>query len=173
MLKYCANNFDFDHLVKIDSTIIDYAERQDSLLQPWVLDYFYDMSRINALLFSDRYSEFPHYFGSHLLANGSCQGFEAWAKTKNLKMNYYAEFLDGAPAFYTGKFYVMSNDFVKYVAKNGEHMANRHVLNVGGSEDTFIGRMFTKFHGSKWQYEKPWDNNLRESSALNRNSSLV
>ena len=25
MLKYCANNFDFDLLVKIDSTIIDYV----------------------------------------------------------------------------------------------------------------------------------------------------
>tara|TARA_Y100001933_G_C18982643_1_gene557249 strand:- start:449 stop:1795 length:1347 start_codon:yes stop_codon:yes gene_type:complete len=165
MLKYCANNFDFDHLVKIDSTIIDY---KDNLLPEHMSEFYYDTSRIDTLLYSNDYSDVPHYFGSCLLANGSCQNFDKWAAHKNMKINYYEEFPDGPPAYYTGKFYVMSNEFVKYVAKSGKQLANRHVKNMGGSEDTFIGRMFTKFHGSKWQYQTPWKQDLRNTTALMR-----
>ena len=39
MLKYCTENFQFDHLIKIDCSIVGYTERGDTLFKPNVLNH--------------------------------------------------------------------------------------------------------------------------------------
>jgi len=155
MIKSCVDNFDFDNIIKIDANILDYSKRKNLFLSKSCLRRFYSDHKIKSIIFQNSYKS---YFGTHLIRYVSEESFKIWADNKNIKnINYNKEFLgDDFPSFYTGKLYGLSYNFAKFIAKTGEYTAYNHKKNLGGAEDVFVGRMFSKFYRKDWIYDKDW-----------------
>ena len=162
MIKYCVENFAFNNIIKIDANILDYSCKSNLFLSESCLNKFYSEDAINSLIFHN--SNRP-YFGLHIIGHVSKESFKLWATNKKLEnINYYKEFIDEKfPSFYTGKMYGISYDFAKFISQSGEKTAYNHKKNLGGVEDVFVGRMFSKFYMKNWIYEEHWKNDYINS----------
>jgi hypothetical protein len=163
MIKFCTENFNFTHIIKIDPNILEYKNRHNIFMDYDCLNHFYNEDRISKIIFDN---ESESYFGTHLISYVSKKSYEQWAFDKKItNVNYDLEFgIERFPSFYTGKLYGVSFDFACYIAKYGKNLAYNHMKNLGGSEDTFVGRLFAKYiKKTNWPYDSPWVCDLKES----------
>ena len=147
MIKYCVSNFEFDVLIKIDSTIIGYDVRLNMKLGNGVSDFVYNLTDVEKMLFSDSwFDDHGDYGGVVLYDSPDEHGLRFWGvdRSVSLPITYDANFQPSS-AYYTGKFYFMSKKLCEYVMENGEELARSYVKNLGGSEDVFIGNLFGKY----------------------------
>lgn len=152
MIKHCVSDFEFDVLVKVDASICGYGDREIvGTYTKEIRNFLYNLDRVENALFSDEwFRQHGDYGGVHLSTRGTHRGIEGWAIAKGVEIDFNAEFFENADPFFMGKFYFMSRDFCKFVAENGKELAIRHVKNLGGSEDSFVGRMFSKYNHGDW-----------------------
>jgi len=163
MIDYLVKNVNFTKIIKLDPNIIDYSKKDNIFMGADCLDFFYNSKRIESAIFNDDNRD---YFGIHLINHISKKNYESWAFTKQLKnINFDTEFKgESCPPFYTGKLYGVSHDFSTFISSNGKHIAMNHKKNLGGSEDTMVGRLFAKYIKKiNWTYEQPWIGDLKES----------
>jgi chondroitin 4-sulfotransferase 11 len=157
MIKYCVSNFEFDQLVKIDPSIVAQSKGVGGGHSAETLSFFYDLNRIENMVFSDDYMTNRGGYGGAMLQGGeNSRGYTGWAQMKGVDVNYDAEFSADSPTpfIYTGKFYFVNNEFCNYIAEHGEKTAYRYVENLGGSEDMFVGKMFADHKKDQaWIYQ--------------------
>ena len=140
MLDYCVHHFDFQHLLKIDVTTImthfDMPEYEDR--NP------IDLNEL--VLFLKTALHKKDYDGFTLHPHASRNNAENWATKKGVTINYEKLFGDGhLPPFYSGKCYILSKRFARYVSQHGQEMAKEHEKYFLGAEDVMIGRSYERF----------------------------
>ena len=140
MMDFCVNNFEFQYLLKIDVTTImthfDGAEYEGR--NPIDLD--------ELLLFLKKLPCDEDYNGFSLHRHATRNGAESWAAKKGKLISYEKIFGDNnMPPFFSGKCYIVSHRFARFVSENGQEMAQEHEKYFLGAEDLMIGRMYAKF----------------------------
>ena len=154
MIKYCVSNFDFEHLVKIDSSTFGYDARRNECLGDKTIQFLYSLGEIEKVLFSTGwFNKHGDYGGAVLQPRGDRRGVESWARNRGLTVSYDKEFQSRSPAYYTGKFYFLTKEMCQYIANTGEELAVRHVKNLGGAEDMYVGRMIAEQQDNQQWYE--------------------
>jgi len=142
MIEFGVSNFRFDNLLKIDITTVmtqaelgtpEYSERKAM-----------DMAALAGWLRQADYGR--DYMGFMLHERAGRDGAENWARKKGLNIDYTRLFGDGPmPSFYSGKCYVVSRRFAKFIARFGAVAAEEHHRFLPGSEDVMVGRMYHRF----------------------------
>lgn len=163
MIKFCVENFKFKNIIKIDPNILSYSNKKHIFLNNNVLRYFYNEQRLKDIVLNE---DSRHYFGSQMITYVSKKNYEIWADSKKLtNIDFYKEFThEKFPIFYTGKVYGISYDFARFISLYGFNIAKNHIQNLGGSEDTFVGRMFQKYYkNDNWNYDDVWLDSFKES----------
>ncbi len=134
--------FEFDFLLKIDSTVASYAEHVGSRHE--------NITTLNTDQILDRikhpkFFEFP--YNGLRLAKSRKETFDTWARKKKIKGDYEAVFggEQEPPLFFLGKFYSMRRDFCEFVAQSGGDTAVQHRELLGGCEDLMIGRLYSQW----------------------------
>lgn len=140
MFEYCTNHLDFQHILKIDVTTImthfDVPEYKDR--KP------IDQNELILFLISSLHKK--DYDGFTLHSRATIDNAENWASKKGATINYKKLFGEGPlPPFYSGKCYILSNHFAKFVSQHGKVVAKEHERYFLGSEDVMIGRLYEKF----------------------------
>ena len=98
-----------------------------------------------------------HYGGLHLAISGDKAGYLKWAKQKNITIDYDKIYKNENPPYkYTGKLFFISKLFAKYVETNGKKTAENLLKYLGGSEDTFIAKMYSEFYKINWNDESKY-----------------
>jgi hypothetical protein len=116
------------------------------------------------MLFSSSWFEKHEDYGGAVLQDSPTPlGFKTWGESKGLSIKYNND-VPNTP-HYTGKFYFLSRKLSEYVLGHGEELAIRHAENLGGSEDTFIGRMVGQYVGdANWpRTRSSWKNDYLKS----------
>lgn len=146
MIRMCTTYKNFDFLIKIDSSIVNYANCKNAGYSKRVRNFYYDLKRIKFLLNNDfNFRLYNDYGGLHLTKGGTKQGYNNWANFKKVKINYDKIFSNECPPIkYTGKLYFLSKHLCKEVMQLGEQMAIDHKNYLAGSEDTLVSRIYTK-----------------------------
>lgn len=147
MFDYCAHHFNFLHLVKIDVTTIlthfdgpEYEDRKPI-----------DLNELT--LFLKQTPREKDYDGFTLHTHATRNNAENWASKKGATINYEKLFGNGLlPPFYSGKCYILSKRFARYVSQYGQEMAKEHEKYFLGSEDVMIGRLYERFQESLLQH---------------------
>ena len=144
MMTYCVNHFEFQHLLKIDVTTImtcftgyEYEGRKPI-----------DIDKLILFLKNAPYEKDYNGFIRH--GRATRNNAENWAAKKGKIINYEKVFGDSShlPPFFSGKCYLVSNLFARYISQYGEGMAEEHEKYFLGAEDVMIGRLYGKFKGS-------------------------
>lgn len=140
MFEYCVQYFNFKHLIKIDVTTImtqfnmpEYEDRKPI-----------DLNEL--ILFLKKLQLKKDYDGFKLHHNATKNNAENWASKKGATINYEKLFGENnMPSFYSGKCYIISNRFAKYISKHGQTVAEEHKKYFLGAEDVMIGRLYNRF----------------------------
>lgn len=144
MLEFCVAHLEFDALLKIDvTTALDALEGPEyagrSLIDPGVLQDFVSGADLGR-----------DYNGLHLHLGATREGAEGWARKKGGEIDYPRLFGDGPmPAFYSGKCYLLSRRFARYVAAAGASMAAEHARYFLGAEDLMVGRLHERYRAAE------------------------
>jgi len=140
MIEYCIANFKFKNLSKVDVTTILprsnlNSESSHAEITPSQL--------VNFL--GDR-GNFGDYEGIKLLSDAGRNGAENWARKKGGAIDYLRVFGNrNMPPYYTGKCYILSHRFTRFISQHGASMAQEHAQYLMGSEDVMIGRLYEAF----------------------------
>lgn len=143
MLDYCVHHFNFQHLLKIDVTTImthfdgpEYKDRKPIDLNELII------------FLKDAPCE-KDYNGFILHSHATRNNAESWASKKGVIINYEKLFGDGQlPPFFSGKCYILSKRFARYVSQHGQEVAKEHKKYFLGAEDVMIGRLYGRFQES-------------------------
>lgn len=181
MIRMCTQHRDFDFLIKVDSSIVGYGNRENVGYSKRVRSFFYNLKRIKFLLENDfKFREFCDYGGLHrTLSGGSKSGYDKWAEQKNVGMDYDKGFGEETPPpKYTGKLYFMSRKLCNQIVCTGYKTSRDHVKYLGGSEDTLVARIYGRYYKENWhedteyQVEAEKFLNFRENTTHGRYKSL-
>lgn len=140
MMDFCVNHFEFQHLLKIDVTTImksfegaEYEGRKPI-----------DLGELLSFLKTAPYDN--DYDGFILHRGATRHNAENWAAKKGETISYQKVFGDSnLPPFFSGKCYIVSQRFARYVSEYGQEMAQEHEQYFLGAEDLMIGRMYQSF----------------------------
>ena len=140
MMDFCVSHFEFQHLLKIDVTTImksfegaEYEGRKPI-----------DLEELVSFLKAAPYNN--DYDGFILHRSATRNNAENWAAKKGEAISYQKVFGDSKmPPFFSGKCYIVSQRFARYVSENGQEMATEHEQYFLGAEDLMVGRMFQRF----------------------------
>ena len=139
-MDFCVNHFEFQHLLKIDVTTImrsfegaEYEGRKPI-----------DLGELLSFLKTAPYDN--DYDGFILHRSATRNNAENWAAKKGEAISYQKVFGDNnMPPFFSGKCYIVSQRFARYVSEYGQEMAQEHEQYFLGAEDLMIGRMYQSF----------------------------
>ena len=140
MMEFCVNHFDFQHLLKIDVTTImtRFTGAEYKGRKPINLD------RLVLFLKGTRFDK--DYDGFHLHRHATRANAENWAAIKGEVISYEKVFGDKKmPPYFSGKCYIVSQRFARYISEYGQDMAREHEKYFLGSEDLLVGRMYEEF----------------------------
>jgi len=140
MMDFCVNHFEFQHLLKIDVTTImktfegaEYEGRKPIDLEEL-------LSFLKTAPFDNDYDGFI------LHRSATRNNAENWAAKKGETISFEKVFGDSnMPPFFSGKCYIVSQRFARYVSEYGQEMAEEHEQYFLGAEDLMIGRMYQRF----------------------------
>jgi len=140
MMDFCVNHFEFQHLLKIDVTTImktfegaEYEGRKP-------IDLGELLSFLKTAPFDNDYDGFI------LHRSATRNNAENWAAKKGETISFEKVFGDSnMPPFFSGKCYIVSQRFARYVSEYGQEMAEEHEQYFLGAEDLMIGRMYQRF----------------------------
>lgn len=142
MIKFSLR-FEYDYLVKVDSTLASYHLKQHSKSAA-ILD---KLSPAHALskVYDPEFFRVP--YNGLVMQSATKEGVENWAKQKLLSCSYHDVFGDKlvTPPYYLGKLYALRRDLCEFIASEGIDMAWEHVSCLGGSEDLMIGRLYERW----------------------------
>lgn len=143
MLDYCVHYFDFQHLLKIDvSTVMTQFDEPEYKDRKPI-----DLNEL--ILFLRNVSYEKDYDGFILHSRATRDNAEGWASKKGAVINYEKLFGGGQlPPFFSGKCYILSRRFARYVSQYGQAAAEEHKKYFLGAEDVMIGRLYEKFQES-------------------------
>lgn len=155
MIRMCYVHRNFDYLIKIDSSIVNYDEKKNRGYSKKVRSFYYDLNRISFLLSSDfKFRLNKDYGGLHITPAGDKEGYMKWANSKNINIDYDKVFgSKNPPEKYTGKCYYVSKELCELITNKGYPTAILHAESLGGSEDTIIPSIYSKFKNPHWQDE--------------------
>ena len=142
MIDYCVNNYEFTHILKIDSSILGYNKntiRRNNVKR---------LSEYNLLKLITNPKFFIEYNGA-LPMTSSQLDVENWATSHNVTINA-GKVLEKnhTISFFMGKFYLIDRSFACYISKHGELMAKEHEKYMYGVEDLMIGRLFEQYNNT-------------------------
>lgn len=140
MMKYCIENFDFRHLLKIDVTTVmtQFESPEYKNRMPIDLD--------EVLRFLKHSRKNTDYAGFLLHAEATRENAENWAAKKGLTINYDEVFdNEHMPPFFSGKCYTVSQRFARFISEAGLDLANEHQRCFPGAEDVMVARLYQKF----------------------------
>ena len=141
MIKACVSLMEFDYLVKVDATLIDYIHPHPDMN----FNYFKEM--YNKPEFCQEYN------GIVLWEGVSAASHYAWTQRKripNINLNTLYELMGKEYiSFYSGKCYVIDNNVCKYIAKHGETTAYVFAQHIGGNEDLMVNKLYKSYKASK------------------------
>lgn len=142
MVQYCLR-IDFDFLLKLDSTIARYGEKQHNRTEEMLAQL--SPAAVGTAL--ARPDFFEREYNGLVRQRATEEGFVAWMSTKELRCDYRRVFPGGesTPEYYLGKFYSLSRSFCQYIASHGHGVAAEHQRYLGGSEDLMIGRLYERY----------------------------
>lgn len=138
MIRSCMS-MEFDFLLKVDSTIVDYHKKRHSKSA----NLLRKLSPEGVRTKLQSPSFFTKAYNGAVSQCASEEGFEAWMRSKGLSADYRQVFAKGSPTppYFLGKFYALRRDLCAFIATEGEQMALEHSRYLGGSEDIMIGRL--------------------------------
>jgi hypothetical protein len=156
MIRMCYVHRNFDYLIKIDSSIVNYDEKKNVGYSKKVRSFYYDLNRISFLLSNDfKFRLNKDYGGLHITPSGDKEGYIEWAKKKNIAIEYDKVFGENdPPRKYTGKCYYISKQLCGIIINKGYSIAKLHAESLGGSEDTLIPSVYSKYISPNWQDEQ-------------------
>jgi len=140
MMEFCVNHFEFQNLLKIDVTTImtRFAGNEYKGRKPIDLDQL--VSFLKSASFDNDYDGFL------LHRRATRHNAENWAAIKGKTISYEMVFGDeNMPPYFSGKCYMVSQRFARYISECGHEMAEEHEKYFLGSEDLLVGRMYIKF----------------------------
>jgi len=142
MIKACVSHTsDFDYLIKVDATLIDYDHPHPNI------DFNYFVSCFNQPSFYKEYNGICKWGGV------SASTHYSWTQRKgipNIRLEPMVEALGNEPfAFYSGKCYVLNNDLCKHIAAHGETMALVYATHLAGVEDIMIYKLYENYKQHK------------------------
>lgn len=142
MIKFSLR-FEYDYLVKVDSTLASYHLKQHSKNAAMLkkLSPAHALSR----LYDPEFFCVP--YNGLVMQSATKEGVDNWAKQKLLSCSYRDVFGDRpiTPSYYLGKLYALRRDLCEYIAREGITMALEHVSYLGGAEDLMIGRLYERW----------------------------
>jgi hypothetical protein len=135
-----ALGLDFDFLLKLDATIVRYGDKKHKKSKQMSARLTPDA--VESCLVSPTFFDTP--YNGLMSQSANLHGFESWARTKNIHIDYAKVFpgLGRTPEYFLGKYYSLSRDFCQFIADYGREMAFQHHRHLGGSEDVLIGRLY-------------------------------
>lgn len=143
MVRYCAHEFNFRRLLKIDVTTVQarFAGAEYDSRVPLDLDKLVQFLKESP---PDR-----DYDGFRLHAKATRANAEKWASKKGLALHYERIFGERPMIpFFSGKAYLVSRRFAEFIARHGSEMAQEHA-DYFPAEDVMVGRLFEKFAGGR------------------------
>jgi hypothetical protein len=161
MLEYVYSNYLFNEVYKIDATIeIDKSstrgfrieETKQEIFKTF-LDFANQKLKYQKMEELTRFVGCQQYYGVSTRECGK-QGLIYWAKEKSLKVNSYmwSDIIGQKTVrYFSGKFYVLGSDFVKYIIEKSDikHLSKQLSENLGGSEDLMIGLLHENYLKNK------------------------
>jgi hypothetical protein len=140
MMRYCVQQLDFQRMLKIDVTCV----RSDFDSPKYDGRAAIDLELLACFLRAS--SADRHYDGFVFHEKASKEGVVGWANKKGLSIDYERVFGGNpVPPFYSGKCYMLSNAFARFVSEFGKEVAIEHAKFLGGAEDVMVGRLFQAF----------------------------
>ena len=133
MIKACVNLMEFDYLVKVDATVIDYKYPHPSL------NYNHFLKMFNQPEF------FKEYGGMHCWENIASDIGRFPTAARGMSLGLLPENF----SFYSGKCYVIDNNVCKYIAKHGETTAYSFAKHINGAEDLMVYKLYKSYKASK------------------------
>ena len=138
MIKACVEiEEEYDYLVKVDATLIDYIHPHPSMN----FNHFKEV--FNQPEFYKEYNGMLQWSGVSALSHYS------WMQRKNMgdvKIETLYEVLGkDSFSFYAGKCYVIDNNVCKYIAKHGETIAHLYAKHIGGNEDLMVYKLYENY----------------------------
>ena len=138
MVRYLTRELDFDYLLKIDVTTLTTVIRNkllsggEEVTQDKIIEYLCD---------PDFYQDYSGY----VRLNAKRQGAENWAEKKGIDIDYQKIFdKSELPPFFSGKMWLISNEFATFIADNGAMTVNEF-SKYFPAEDVMIGTLYQKF----------------------------
>ena len=144
MLDYCHAHFDFNYLLKLDCTLVDYASRPSNRSSEQ-LNRVFNLDAVERLIFDPAFYD-SEYIGLHW-QHASRDGIAQWAKVKGLPALDLDQIFGERDeiSYYAGKFYALGRCFCRFIARHGATMAQEHQHALHGSEDLMIGRLYERY----------------------------
>ena len=144
MIKLCIDNYEFTHMLKVDSSIMEYNK--------YALQRHFNkrLSEYNLLRLLTDPNFYIEYNGS-LPSASSSTNIENWAAGHDVNINA-KKIIDENTiiSFFSGKFYLIDKSFANFISERGEFMSKEHEKLLYGVEDIMIGRLYEQFIASKY-----------------------
>lgn len=158
MLEYVYSNYVFKEVYKIDATVetdqsAGHIQETKQYIFKTFLDFADESLKHKRMRETKRILGCPQYYGASPRECG-VKGFIRWAKKKSLKVNAHMwNDIIGQKTVrhFSGKFYVLGSDFVKYIIEESDiqHLSKQLSENLGGSEDLMIGFLHENYLKNK------------------------
>ena len=160
MIQAVVAEMQFDYMVKVDSTLINYRMKTES---------WHKWSAFEEFIASDK--SLQVYGGIKYWKHLKLRRTLAWHRDRGISVNkddivnifrgnipydkhknkwYKVKF----PGWWTGKCYVINREFAEYISLNGDSINSMFIkANLGAPEDLYIGNMYSRYNKLRPYYE--------------------